>query len=568
MSEEQGGSPSPPLVLAATGISSMAAFGTVDLLIHAGLPGGIAAGIITAILAYRHGPQALAWVTEASASPAPVTCMAQDEPAAVSGPRSVLDRVLGRFPASPGQQAGEVAPPALVSPQTSQSEQDADPPHSLEDAATPTGRAGRLPDALPRMPVLPRSLPREEAGDAQDGRAARQDSRLHLAPDWHPDIEDIIGLGIVCYGVKGSGKTNTGALCAEQIGRAYVPFVVFDLEGDYRSVAEVVPNGSQAGGQEAQVEADSSRYLTIDEQNAGEMAAVILSGGYQVVVDLASYPDDETRATIMTRLVSGLMRYAESLPNDKRVPCLVFIDEAAHWFPQQAAMSYLSPAAQSALTRAVFEMVTMGRKRGIIPAFFTQRPADFDKRLAAQADLLILMRQRQDVDLKRYREYLGEQAEQAASFGRGEAVVIPPDDDAFVTTFYPRQSQHLSHTPTAEAAYRRFAKDAPARMRPGEKTAMGRSHRQRFTPARGKTPPDGAQGGGADLPVRQARSMQPPPSNYQRGLEAWNEGHNSIRKLAQALDLNFNQARDVINALHQRGLINKYAKEDSDEVAV
>ncbi|MGB8344976.1 MAG: hypothetical protein WCD86_08835, partial [Ktedonobacteraceae bacterium] len=423
--------------------------------------------------------------------------------------RSMLDRALGRFPA-----------------------QRAD------------GSAGEHPAWDAPMPTLPRRVPDGEARleRASASRSVSRDPYLHLAPQFHPHIEEIIGLGIVCYGVKGSGKTNTGALVAEQIGRAgYVPFVVFDLEGDYQSVVEVVPTGYEAGGQTVESEADSARYLTIDAENASEMAAVILSGGYQVVVDLASYPDDETRATIMTRLISGLMRYAERLPNESRVPCLVFIDEAAHWFPQQAAMSYLSPAFQSALTRAVFEMVTMGRKRGIIPAFFTQRPADFDKRLAAQADVLILMRQRQDVDLKRYREYLGEQAEQAASFGRGEAVVILPDGDRFLTTFYPRQSKHISNTPKAETAYQRFAQAAPTRVRPGDKTPTGLSHRYKFTPA-----PSAAA---------EPTPGETAPDRYVLAAEQWKNGATSVRKLATALGVTYYQANQLYQQIKAKRLI-------------
>jgi hypothetical protein len=527
--------PTPPLTQSVSMAGSvLAGAGIIDLLAHLG-PTGWFVGGLAALVAWRHGPDAYAHLRETlarlSSHPAPDVPLPR-----VQQGRSVLDRALGRFPAQPSDDADRA-----------------------DASEMPPMRA--LPE---RMPAAARRVE-----PATPSRSAKRDPYLYLAPEFHPHIEEIIGLGIVCYGVKGSGKTNSGALLAEQIGRAgYVPFVVFDLEGDYRSVVEVVPTGYEAGGQSVEVEADAARYLTIDEQNAAEMAAVILSGGYQVVVDLASYPDDETRATIMTRLISGLMRYAERLPNDERVPCLVFIDEAAHWFPQQAAMSYLSPAFQSALTRAVFEMVTMGRKRGIIPAFFTQRPADFDKRLAAQADVLILMRQRQDVDLKRYREYLGEQAEQAASFGRGEAVVMLPNGEKFLTTFYPRRSKHISNTPTAETAYQRFAHAAPERLRPLDR--MGQTHRYHFTPA--ASPEKPAPGKHATEAVCATPSLLPDRprqmDKYQRGLQAWNEGHQSIRKLAAALGLNFNQARDLIDAMHQRGLINKYGKDEGDEEGV
>ena len=143
-------------------------------------------------------------------------------------------------------------------------------------------------------------------------------------------------------------------------------------------------------------------------------------------------------------------------PNRDRVPVLVFTDEAGYWLPQSLSMSYLDARVQAALTRANLEMVTMGRKRGVIPAYFTQRIADFDKRIAAQADLYILMRQRQDVDINRYKEYIGDEAKQAASFGVGEGMVILPSGERFLTTFYERASQHVSNTPKAETAMRRF----------------------------------------------------------------------------------------------------------------
>jgi hypothetical protein len=545
--------------------STFAAAGVVDVAAHLG-PTGVFLGVVGAIVAYRHGPQTYAWLHEHF----PALPLSMRTPPAVPEPlavaqrcapptdaptrRSLLDRAFGRFPVvsekPPHPHAHMTPRPDSFPPSTGQS-----------TIAMAMARAAQTQSTSP--------LPRPQVSGSE-APARPVDTRLHLAQHWHPDIEEVIGSGFVCYGVKGSGKTNTGALLAEQIGRRYVPFIIFDLEGDYQSVIEVVPNGYLAG---KAFESEHPRYLTITQANAFDMAEVMLSGGYQVVVDLSSYDDDEMRAAIITDLVSGLMRYAERLPNEQRVPCLVFYDEASRLFPQQASMSYLAPATQNALTRAVYEMVTMGRKRGIIPAFFTQRPADFDKRIASQADLLILMRQRQDVDVQRYKEYLGkEAAEAAASLGLGEGFVIPSDGKWFRTTFYPRQSRHSSNTPKAETAYRLFAHPGrvsrPAHVAQGSQSRMNR--RTHFIPLSQPqafpSEPQEEEDLLADLAplcVKEPGAIR--QNKYECALQAWNGGARSIRKLSAELGLNFNQARDIIDELHHRGLINKYEKEPRQE---
>jgi DNA segregation ATPase FtsK/SpoIIIE-like protein len=49
-------------------------------------------------------------------------------------------------------------------------------------------------------------------------------------------------------------------------------------------------------------------------------------------------------------------------------------------------------------------------------------------------------------------------------------------------------------------------------------------------------------------------------SKYDRAIQAWNDGSKSIRRLAETMELNFNQARDLINDMHNKGFINKYER--------
>src|SRR5260221_7027582 len=156
----------------------------------------------------------------------------------------------------------------------------------------------------------------------------------------------LIGLGVVCYGIKGSGKTNFGALLAEQFGQFFIPLVIFDKEGDYLSLVDVLKHGCIAGAPEAAHKYNHDQFLAVDVGVAEDIGKMILEEGYQVIFDLRSYHDDILRARVMTMVIQSLMRYAESIPNEDRVPCLVFTDEASHWFPQDRSMSSVPPLVQ------------------------------------------------------------------------------------------------------------------------------------------------------------------------------------------------------------------------------
>ncbi len=148
-------------------------------------------------------------------------------------------------------------------------------------------------------------------------------------------------------------------------------------------------------------------------------------------------------------------------------------------------MSYLPTLIQTELLRVFVDMANAGRKRGIIPAFFDQRPANFDKRLAAENDIYILMRQRQDVDIARYKKYAGtDLAEQSKTFANGEGIIITPEAVPFVARFYKRKSKHVSTTPKAEAAMKRFGTDREREQVPSAQSAQAPS--TRYQSARSK----------------------------------------------------------------------------------
>jgi hypothetical protein len=384
---------------------------------------------------------------------------------------------------------------------------------------------------------------------------------LYLAPTFCPDVDDLVGEGIVGFGSKGSGKTNLGALLTEQFGRFYLPMAIFDIEGDYLSLVDtpppVLPHGMIAGHPEAYAQFPDERFLAVDAENAALIGYTILEEGMQTVFALRTWANDDERARIMIQVIKGLTAWADEQPPESRVPCLLFLDEAARWLPQDSRLSNLGDAALFAdLQRAFIETATMGRKRGLTPCFFNQRIADLDKRVMAQANLYFLGKQRLDIDLKRYMQYVNADIatpRQIAAFAPGQFIVSLADGTQFITTFYERRSRHTSHAPRVTTALKRYGEEGTTPVSPLFLPAASPK-----TPAAVQRPPETT---GAPPPpthtVEQRSTPQRLSVRLERALVAWNKGHSSVRKLARALGVTHHQARDLIDELDRYGLIEK-----------
>lgn len=273
---------------------------------------------------------------------------------------------------------------------------------------------------------------------------------LHLAPNFHPDMNMVLREGIFACGVKGSGKTGVMAKIVEQItliagrfdpARLGIPLVVFDKEGDLESLATIFPNGCIA---------DVEHWYTAEE---------ILTQRLQVVVNLQAWLKAEEAGKIMVELVNDLITYTSSLDASKRLPCPIFLDEAQYWLPQDS-VSYLSKDTQKELLDAFGILLNTGRKRGLTPFIFTQRIAQIDKSVISLG-IQIFMRQVIDNDQKRCMEYIrseiiGER-KNLAQLSEGQGIACLPKGVQLAVQFDERQSTHLSHAPTVDRILTRYA---------------------------------------------------------------------------------------------------------------
>jgi hypothetical protein len=276
------------------------------------------------------------------------------------------------------------------------------------------------------------------------------DGLLHLARNLniHPDILIGKGTGIFCAGMIGAGKTTVMARLFEQFGMAGLPFVIFDLEGDLASLVDLLPRG---------VLATAANCPTVKE---------IYRDGLQVVFALDTWEDQDSAAIMMMAMVDGLMKHTSALPEHLRVPFLIGVDEIAHWVPQRrAGHEHIDPENLKAVYTCFASLVARGRKRGLVPCFFTQRFSHVHKDVLAPGTF-ILMRNTVDTDLARYMEYVdvsafGEDSNDLTArqvkgrisrFKEGQAIVKFPSGKQAVIQFYNRESEHCSHAPKTQAA--------------------------------------------------------------------------------------------------------------------
>lgn len=415
--------------------------------------------------------------------------------------------------------------------------------------------------------------------------------RLHLAPNFQPDINMVLREGIFACGVKGSGKTGVMAKIVEQITliaarfdpeHLGVPLVVFDKEGDLESLASIFPNGCIA---------DQEHWYTAED---------ILTQRLQVVVNLQAWLKAEESGKIMVDLVNDLIDYSSSLDPNERLPCPVFLDEAQYWLPQDS-ISYLSKETQKELLDAFGILLNTGRKRGLTPFIFTQRIAQIDKSVISLG-IQIFMRQVIDNDQKRCMEYIRSEIigdrKNLAQLSEGQGIACLPKGVQLAVQFDERQSTHLSHAPTvdrilarnvanvhthganqsvsighpeimqSEPTHRRApelrttTQEHPTRRRVATSGYEANQRRKREETAIRREWHSVRKEAPANEP-RQAQAKQDEPTpiasereiSLQEAFRLWSSGSDSVRDLAKALDITPYQANKLYTAMVEARMI-------------
>jgi len=265
----------------------------------------------------------------------------------------------------------------------------------------------------------------------------------------HPDVLIGNGNGIFGSGVQGSGKTGIMVRILEQASLFHVPMMVFDREGDILPAVAQFPRG------------------VLGTYDNCPSARDIVKNGLQVVYDLSTWETMDDRGEFISYMVNALYKVVDGLPVSHRTPCLIGLDEASLFLPQKRGEAF-SVDVYKAMADSFHNVATTGRKRGLTPVLFTQKISEISK-MVLSPGTYIMQRQLVHTDLKRYLDYIERTdifqymtdrqiCQFVSSLQPGRAIVKLADGQQQICQFYPRESVHLSHTPTTQAALNRYGR--------------------------------------------------------------------------------------------------------------
>jgi DNA helicase HerA-like ATPase len=192
------------------------------------------------------------------------------------------------------------------------------------------------------------------------------------------------GFRCAISGTPGGGKSYLMAVMAEEVHALGLPFAVVDPEGEHRAlcalggVARVAPDGD----------------IRFDEDWIS-LSLALMRKGAGVVVDLSDLPEKE-----------WAMHYgwfAEALLKMQRAarrPAFLFLEEAHLFAPQKSRRNVAESLA------ATKQVARRGRKFGLSTVMASQRPADTEKDVLAQANARFFGRVEILADYEAIRRYL------------------------------------------------------------------------------------------------------------------------------------------------------------------
>ncbi|MCG3208651.1 MAG: hypothetical protein FOGNACKC_02263 [Anaerolineae bacterium] len=188
-------------------------------------------------------------------------------------------------------------------------------------------------------------------------------SGLGLRLDTPPYSEE--GLTMSLTGNKGSGKSNTLAVIAEESHRIGVPFVYYDPNGDCASLRELGEDVLVVGNPRHRGHPLRQAHYALDTvaRDAGDFIKMVLEDGYSLCVDLSRSASPEPVAAF-----ARLMQLHFLLAELERVPVMIIVDEAHRLAPQMGA-----DEDQKASLKIMQDVATDGRKRGMMLVTATQR---------------------------------------------------------------------------------------------------------------------------------------------------------------------------------------------------
>ncbi|MCK9209224.1 MAG: DUF87 domain-containing protein [Ignavibacteriaceae bacterium] len=228
-------------------------------------------------------------------------------------------------------------------------------------------------------------------------------------------IQKLIETRALVQANSGGGKSYLlRKLLEETHGK--VQQIILDIEGEFSSLREKFDYVVFGEGGDYPL---SIKY-------ADQMAKSLMELSVSAIIDLSEL-EHHHRIIFVERFLHRLV----NLPKNYWKPCLIVIDEAHQFCPQNGNVSSAKP---------VIDLCTRGRKRGYSAILATQRISKLHKDAAAETLNKFIGRTGLDVDMKRAAEELGMSTKQdmlsLRALGEGDFFAFGPAISNEVTRFH------------------------------------------------------------------------------------------------------------------------------------
>lgn len=266
------------------------------------------------------------------------------------------------------------------------------------------------------------------------------------------------------FGIRGSGKTHTASVIAEELLEAGQVIVVHDPTGAWYGLKS--SRDGRAAGYPVVIFGGEHADVPLEETAGSVIAQTIVAERFPVILD-TSLLRKGARIRFMTD-------FCETLYLKNRLPLHFFADEAHTIAPQN-----LKAMPESArLLGAVEDIVLQGRRRGLGCTLISQRVALVNKNCSTQCSTLVAHRLTSAIDIRVIRDWVEVHADATAAqkmldslpqLKNGECWIWNPEWLAFFgrVKIRPRKTFDSSATPKAgqrQAIPRMWAKIDTARL--------------------------------------------------------------------------------------------------------
>lgn len=199
------------------------------------------------------------------------------------------------------------------------------------------------------------------------------------------DVARVLTGRLLVQANSGGGKSYTLRSLLEQIRD--VPQIIFDLEGEYHTLAEEFPY-MVIGGDHG--------LFDVDTFGSIERTLVrTIENNVSIIVDLYNHNRNK-RQQVVAMWLHALMH----LPRPYWHPYIIVLDEAHVLAPEKGHGS-------SVASEEVATLVTQGRKRGLGTILATQRVSKLAKDVVAEFSSTLIGRTTLDIDVKRAADAAG-----------------------------------------------------------------------------------------------------------------------------------------------------------------